>query len=117
MARTETEQEHQKKTAMKNEELIISLIKDDLVNSKLVNGLMDLGLDTSYYFLHLSETILKLMGFNDSTITDDIFNRYLQLTRKAKHINLSDYSHQLDELANEIYTELRSIKPCVHAER
>jgi hypothetical protein len=27
-------------------ELIISLIKDDLINSKLVNGLMDAGLRT-----------------------------------------------------------------------
>lgn len=102
---------------MNKKELIISLIKDDLVNSMLVNGLMDIGLNPGNYFLHLSETIFKLMDFEDSMVTDDIFNQYLRLTQKAKHIDISGCSNQLEKLANEIYSELSGMKTCSYAGR
>ena len=43
---------------MDTKELIISLIKDDLVNNKLLNGLMAIGLDPGNYFLHLGRNHL-----------------------------------------------------------
>lgn len=43
--------------------IIISLIKDDLTNYRLVSGLEALGLDSDCYSLCLGETIFKLMGF------------------------------------------------------
>lgn len=33
------------------DKLIISLIKDDLINSKLINGLIDLGMDAGAHYL------------------------------------------------------------------
>lgn len=95
---------------MEKKELIISLIKDDLVNDKLVNGLIDIGLNPGDYFLHLSETIFKLMGFEDNMMTDEIFNHYLRLSQKAKHIDISNSNGQLEALANEIYNELSDIR-------
>jgi hypothetical protein len=95
---------------MDTKELIISLIKDDLVNDKLVNGLIDIGLNPGDYFLHLSETIFKLMGFGDNMMTDEIFDHYLRLSRKAKHIDISSSNGQLEALANEIYNELSDMK-------
>jgi hypothetical protein len=102
---------------MDDKELIISLIKDDLVNNKLLNGLMDIGLDPGNYFLHLSETIFNLMDFEDSTVTDDIFTYYLGLVKSVKHVDVSRCPGQLDKLANEIYLELSNIKTCSHASR
>ena len=95
---------------METKKLIISLIKDDLLNDKLVNGLIDIGLNPGNYFLHLSETIFKLMGFEDNMMTDEIFNHYLLLSQKVKHIDIAHSSEQLDRLANEIYFELSNIK-------
>ena len=100
---------------MDTKELIISLIKDDLVNSKLLSGLIDIGLDPGNYFLHLSETIFKLVGFEDNMVTDDIFAYYLRLVESVKHADVSGYPEQLDKLANEIYVELSNIKTCSHA--
>lgn len=95
---------------MNKEELIISLIKDDLVNTKLIDGLQDIGLDPAIYSLNLSETIFKLIDFDDSVMTDELFANYLQFLKKVKHIDVSDYSGELDKLANEIYFELSKVK-------
>lgn len=102
---------------MDTKELIISLIKDDLVNNKLLNGLMNIGLDPGNYYLHLSEPIFKLMGFEDGMVTDDVFIHYLRLAESVKQVDVSCDPEQLDKLANEIYLELSNIKTCAHASR
>jgi hypothetical protein len=96
----------------KRKQLILSLIKDDLINSKLVNSLTDMGLDgADSYLLHLSSTIFKLIGFDESKETDSIFEYYLELTLRAKHIPIFNSRAQFDELALEIYNELLLRKP------
>ena len=92
---------------MNNEQLIISLIKDDLINSKLVNGLTNLGLCAGDYHLHLSETILDLMGLPiEENLVHDV---YFQLTQQSEQLdmtNISGRNKQLTQLAENIYNEL-----------
>ncbi len=88
-------------------ELILSLIKDDLINNKLVNGLNTLGLGAGDYHLHLSETILNLIGLD--TENDAILNLYFNLTQQSELLDLTDIANrekQLTQLASEIYSEL-----------
>lgn len=88
-------------------ELILSLIKDDLINNKLVNGLNTLGLGAGDYHLHLSETILNLIGLD--TANDSILNLYFNLTQQSQFLDLTDIANrekQLTQLASEIYSEL-----------
>jgi hypothetical protein len=99
---------------MKNineKELVISLIKDDLINKKLVNGLIGIGLDAGNYFLHLSETVFRLMGFDDSK-ANEVFERYMELASSATFIDISHSEKPMDDLALHIYTELCSRKIC-----
>jgi hypothetical protein len=93
-------------TSKKEKKLVISLIKDDLVNRKLLIGLDDLGLRPTDYYLNLSDTIFSLMGFSDDQSSERIFKHYLNLTEKAKFLNISESQTQLDILAQEIYLEL-----------
>jgi hypothetical protein len=72
---------------MNQQQLICSLIKDDLT-SRLINGLNQIGLDAGDYFIHLSETIFQLMGFENNHHTDEAYSHHLKLTRKAQSINL-----------------------------
>ena len=95
---------------MKDKKLIISLIQDDLVNSKLVLGLNELGVNASDYFLNLSDTIFKLMKFSDSKAEEEIYEHYLKLTKKAKHIDITESRNNLNSLAHEIYKELTKLK-------
>ncbi len=90
----------------KEKELILSLIKDDLVNNKLLIGLDALGLRATDYYLNISDTIFSLMGFPDNTDSDRVYEHYLDLTQKAKFLNISESAHQLNQLAKEIYSEL-----------
>lgn len=53
---------------------IISLIKDDLTHIRLVYGLETLGLNAGNYYLHLNETIFKLVGIKANK--EDFFEKY-----------------------------------------
>ena len=90
-----------------NSNLVLSLIKDDLINNKLINGLNTLGLSAGDYHLHLSETILNLIGLD--TESDAIHDLYFKLTQQSETLDLTDITNrekQLTRLATEIYSEL-----------
>jgi hypothetical protein len=94
---------------MQSEKLIISLIKDDLINSKLVNGLNQLGLCAGDYHLNLSETIFGLMGI-DGADSDKLLDYYINLTSASQDIDLSNIAERgaaLENLAYSIYSNLR----------
>jgi hypothetical protein len=94
-----------------SKELIVSLIKDDLINNKLVSGLTDLGLGTGDYHLNLSETILTLLG--RETENDAIHDLYFNLTQQCTALNLTDIAtrdQQLTLLATEIYSQLLRLR-------
>lgn len=86
--------------------LIISLIKDDLIHSRLINGLNILGLDASPYFLHLSDLIFQLMGLDDKSNNEELYQEYLKLAKKTSMIEVED-DEALSKLALEIYIRLR----------
>lgn len=86
-----------------DDKLIISLIKDDLINSKLVNGLIDLGMDAGTYYLHLDSTIFKLIGYTDDSHSEEIYEKYRDLAAAAKYIDISRSNTGLDSLALELY--------------
>jgi hypothetical protein len=94
---------------MKQNELIRSLIKDDLINSRLVSGLNDLGLDSGKYYLHLSETIFSLLGLKDIENGAEIWEEYFFLVEKASKIDIAGNPEQLDNLAEDIYSTLEKL--------
>lgn len=97
--------------AKNKEKLILSLIKDDLINAKLINGLNEAGLNADNYCLHLSDTIFKLMGFEDDEEAETIYERYMELSRRAMFVNISHSNKPMEVLALQIYTEILSRKP------
>jgi hypothetical protein len=95
-----------------NAKLIISLIKDDLINSKLVNSLSAIGLNASSYHLHLSTTIFQLMGYNNDNYRDEVFSLYLERSKKAMSINIAESPLAMNDLALEIFQLLNEKIPC-----
>ncbi len=53
------------KNTQKN--LVIALIKDDMISSKLVSGLNQIGLDAIHYHLHLSDSPISRIKVIDKT--------------------------------------------------
>jgi len=83
-------------------------IKDDIINSCLVNRLNDAGLDAGDYYLSLSDTIFNLLKFKDDFKTESVYERYLKMTKRVspKHIQVD--IEKLDKFAEEIYEFLKS---------
>jgi hypothetical protein len=92
-------------------DLVLSLIKDNLINMKLINGLNNLGLIADDYCLGLGDTVFKLMGFEANDKNDLIFEKVF--IANSEKINQIDVSHSKDEvmrLSMEIYQELLFVK-------
>jgi len=92
----------------KNKKLILSLIKDDLINYHLITGLEALGFDASHYTLFLSETIFDLIGINggDDIEQEALYKLYLGLFKKVRKFDLTENNEQLEDLALEVYMAL-----------
>jgi hypothetical protein len=86
--------------------LIIALIKDDLINTKLVNGLNAIGLNADDYLLHLSDTIFRLIGIGDDEAGESVFEWYMDSLKKVDAINICENPEALNDLARGIYLEL-----------
>ncbi|HLP11164.1 MAG TPA: hypothetical protein VK177_04470 [Flavobacteriales bacterium] len=95
-----------KKPKITQEKLLIALIKDDLINNRLIYGLEALDFDALHYCLHLSETIFAILGIEEKAGEERIGEYYHNATRKAAKINIKDSNRALEPIANEIYKEL-----------
>lgn len=92
---------------LNKKELIINLIRGNLINMKLVTGLDDLGLIADDYYLHLGDTIFKLMEFEASEQNDLIFEKvFMANSEKVRQIDFSSSLDELTLLSMEIYEEL-----------
>lgn len=87
-------------------ELIISLIKDNLKNTRLVIGLDKLGLDSCKYHLQLSDTVFKLIGFKSDEHEEKVFEEYVKASAKVSSIDIFTNPEKLESLANKIYENL-----------
>ena len=88
---------------MTKKELLVSLIKEDLINVRLVAGLDTVGLDSSNYLLHLSQTIFRLMGFTEEKRENELYDKYIHWSKKVLKIDISEEHEKLDAMALEIY--------------
>ena len=96
------------KKKLNKKQLILSLIKDDLTNLKLVYSLNALGLAADHYTLHTGSTIINLMHINATGLQwEHVHDGYLELTRKVTHIDIQETPFLLDALAEEIYVYLK----------
>lgn len=90
---------------MDQQEIIIRLIKDHLVNTRLINGLYNLGIYLDDYHLHLSDTIFKMMGISDEN--EELYLVYLEWCTHISQTEVLRDQKLLDVYAREIYGVLK----------
>lgn len=96
---------------MIDKKLLLLLIRDDLINFKLVSGLNKLGLDADIYHIYLGETVFNFMGFQEGDHSEMLYERiYLAHLKKVESVDFSSSTEKLDELSLEIYQELSAAK-------
>lgn len=79
-----------------DETIILSLIKDDLRNTRLVHGLNNLGLQAGDYVLNIGTSILQLMGFEPEQRTEGLYAEYMDRLVTA-------LEHSAEQGAKEVY--------------
>jgi c-di-GMP-related signal transduction protein len=90
---------------MDKKKLIINLLKDHLINARLINGLKALGFQSEDYHLHLSDTIFELLEIDDK---DDLFESYLEWCTQLTEKDLLKDVDLLNIYANGMYEMLLS---------
>jgi len=104
---------------MKNKELIIHLIREELRNKRLMHSLEFLGFDCSFFTLNISRVILEFAGFHERP--DELYEWYFELIEKAlEEITFRNLDEMLNKCSKNLYIELlekRLIeKPVLHNE-
>lgn len=88
-------------------EVIISLIKDDLTNLKLIKGLNKLGLDAEHYDLNLPDSIIKLMNNNLTNDENEMIHEYYcEISNRIIEYELTNISDEMK--AGEIFKEIEN---------
>lgn len=89
----------------KNKDIILSLIKDDLTNTQLIDGLNTLGLDAGKYYLNINQSFFALMGFENYDHETKLYNEYFDFAEKAAASPFKS-PEQLEAIALEVYNKL-----------
>jgi hypothetical protein len=90
---------------MDKKKIVINLLKDHLINARLINGLKTLGFQSEDYHLNLSNTIFELLEIDDK---DELFEAYLEWCTQLTEKELLKDTDLLNIYANGMYEMLLS---------
>jgi hypothetical protein len=77
---------------MQQDTLVLALLKDYIIVSRLNNGLSATGLNTEEFNIGLAGTIFQLMGFGHDDLSDERFNRLLSKNYRIPCLQLAGRS-------------------------
>lgn len=95
---------------LSEKQLVVAMIRDDLVNYRLLNGLHRLGLVTEVYFLNASQTVFDYLGIESDMGYDKNYARYEELKEEVMDLDLEYEMGKLNKLAEKIYRELMTMR-------
>lgn len=82
--------------------IVLSLIRDDIRHTYLIDSLNNLGFSADHYSLHLSTAIFELIGIRKENVTDELYNGYYRLIRTNGH-------EQTETIAQSAYQYLEAM--------
>lgn len=97
------------KTDMKRE-WIISLLMDDLIHNKLIDGLIASGLNSEIYCIDNASLAISMMGFKGDD-NEWAYKQYLKRQAQTRFLVLPDDREEFRKLAMEFYEEFSLVGP------
>lgn len=86
--------------------LIISLIKAEMKNYKLIKGLDQAGALTEDFYLDLDRIVLNLLSIEDDDEREAFYKIYDEHLDRLLELNIDDFTVKLNDLALELYIDL-----------
>lgn len=90
--------------------LIITLIKAELKNNKLIQGLREAGMEAEDFYVDLGTTILSLIGFKEEELEDEVYDFYDQAIDDLVKTHLNSFNEKLNYLSLDFYNQLLQYK-------
>lgn len=89
-----------------NKTIVINLIKQDLVNWKMINLLQRMQIRADDYQLDIGSIIFEIMDLNSRENVDEIFEKYVEMSRPVLRLIVVQSNRKIDLLASKIYDYL-----------
>lgn len=94
------------KTFNCNKTIVINLIKQDLINWKMINSLQKMQVRADNYQLDIGQIIFEMMNLENRKDVDEIFEKYVEMSKPILKISAHQSNRKIDLLASKIYDYL-----------
>ncbi|MND90725.1 hypothetical protein D3C87_02580 [compost metagenome] len=94
------------KTFVCDRAIVTNLIKQDLINWKMINLLQNIQVRADDYQLDIGSIIFEMMNLNDREDVDEIFENYVEMSRPILKLIVGQSNRKIDLLAAKIYDYL-----------
>jgi hypothetical protein len=81
---------------------ILTLIENELINSKLVFTLQNIGVEAGGYFTDTSQVVFVLIGIRKENRTEELYKKYFDLLKQVQYLDLQ-IKGEKSRLALKIY--------------
>lgn len=98
------------KTFICNKTIIIDLIKQDLVNWKMINSLQKMQVRADDYQLDIGSIIFEIMDLDGRENVDEIFEKYVEMSKPMLKLTIGQSNRKIDLLASKIYDYLEQLR-------
>jgi hypothetical protein len=95
---------------MQQDALVLALLKDYIIVSRLNNGLSATGLNTEDFNIGLAGTIFQLMELGHDDLSDEQLSEFLSVTDKIIQFDVSEWQQEVESLAYEAFALLLNSK-------
>ena len=93
-----------------NKVIITNLIKQDLINWKMIYLLQKMQIRAEDYQLDISSIIFEMMDLNNLENVDEIFDKYVEMSKPILNTKASQSNRRIDLLASKIYDFLEQFR-------
>lgn len=81
---------------------ILALIASDIVSSKLIFTLNNIGVDANHYLTDISTVVFVQMGIRKENRTEELYKKYFDLIKQVEYLDLQVKGEE-SRLALKIY--------------
>lgn len=97
------------KTLVCNRAIVTNLIKQDLINWKMINSLQKMQVRADDYQLDIGLIIFEMMDLENRKDVDELFEKYIEMSKPILKLSASQSNRKIDLLAAKIYDYLESV--------
>ena len=91
-----------------NKAIVTNLIKQDLINWKMIRLLQSMEVRADDYQLDIGSIIFEMMNLENRKDTDEIFEKYMEMSKPILKTKASQSNQKINLLASKIYVYLES---------